>query len=115
MLQEPELCEMKKMFFSEFYLEKAAREERVLQRPEFQVELLGARVDVVRPEGQWREALGVTEHWVHWFHRVRDDCAVTGGDQRLEGVGQGPDQIRGERVPEHVGHQNLGGRGYTYK
>ena len=52
MLQEPELCEMKKMFFSEFYLEKAAREERVLQRPEFQVELLGARVDVVRPKGQ---------------------------------------------------------------
>ena len=42
----------------------------------------------------------------HW---VRDHGAVAGGDHGLEGVSQGPDQVRGERVSKHVGHQDLGG------
>ena len=46
-------------------------------------------------------------------HRIWDDGAVARGDQGLEGVRQRPDKVGRERVSEHVGHQDLGGRGDT--
>ena len=105
------------LYLSNLYLhlEEATREERILERSELQVVLLGAGAAVLRAEGGGaKEGPDVSVCLCDprvTGHRVRDDGAVTGGYQGLEGVSQGPDQVGRERVSEHVRHQDLRGRG----
>ena len=100
-----------------FYLEEAAREERILERSELQVIVLGTGADVLRSKGGGAEEGADVRVCLRdprvSGHRIRDDGAVAGGDQGLEGVRQRPDKVGRERVSEHVGHQDLGGRGDT--